>query len=448
MKILHVSNGYPLTDRGGVAEYVRLLSHELGEKNEVTVFAREWTYQGNQYNTRSVFDGNVGIDYITNNIAYPSDFSLSYTNNAIDKIFEAELLKRRPDVIHFHHLLGLSGNLPVIARKLNIPFLFTIHDYWYICPCTRLYTRQKTVCLGGNPECVKDYFIEHPKIITQVFSNSPNILKDVIPTRLKREIKSIIMMYLLRHKSSSISFILAKKLIQERMEHFRKILNLGKKILVPSEFARIKCFEFGIEKKRIVKSPLGIDIGHLGIVKKTPSSIIRFAYLGYLEEFKGVDILIEAFNAVNGNVASLTIYGDQKTNPAYFRKLKKTAKHKNIFFAGTYNREDLPGIFTGIDVVIIPSLCPESFNLVAREAQAAKIPIIASAIGGLTETVKDGVNGYIFPPGDIKNLFRKINYVSGNPQIIKKFSFNVPRPASIKEDANFIRSLYIEGIVK
>jgi glycosyltransferase involved in cell wall biosynthesis len=65
--------------------------------------------------------------------------------------------------------------------------------------------------------------------------------------------------------------------------------------------------------------------------------------------------------------------------------------------------------FQDADVIIVPSDEPESFGLVAIEAFARGRPVIGSAAGGLAEIIEDGVNGWLFTPGDAATLARVLN---------------------------------------
>jgi glycosyltransferase involved in cell wall biosynthesis len=67
----------------------------------------------------------------------------------------------------------------------------------------------------------------------------------------------------------------------------------------------------------------------------------------------------------------------------------------------------MPGFWGAVDVAVVPSLY-EPFGLVALEALACGIPVIASAVGGLKEIVLDGQCGLLVPPGDAPALTRAL----------------------------------------
>ena len=68
----------------------------------------------------------------------------------------------------------------------------------------------------------------------------------------------------------------------------------------------------------------------------------------------------------------------------------------SISFIGAVAQQELPLYYNASDVLVIPSYY-ESFGLVALEAMACGIPVIASRVGGLPTTVKDSKTGYLVP---------------------------------------------------
>jgi glycosyltransferase involved in cell wall biosynthesis len=61
-------------------------------------------------------------------------------------------------------------------------------------------------------------------------------------------------------------------------------------------------------------------------------------------------------------------------------------------------QEDPDPFYTGCDVVVIPSTVSEGLPMVALEAMQLGVPVIGSSVGGILEIVREGVNGFLFPP--------------------------------------------------
>lgn len=447
MRILQVSNGYPPKSIGGVEIYTQALSQTLQRKHEVTVFTREWDYQNSNYELRSFTDEKIIVKSVTNNIAFPEDFSKSYKNSIVDKIFLDLVKNIKPDIIHFHHLIGLSGNLPLMTKKLGIPYVMSIHDFWYICPCGRLLTLEKELCKGINPDCVIDYFKLHPPGMTKLYSKSPDILKKIIPLKIKRRFQEYFISSL-GIKQSKVSKIKAKEMIRKRSFFFKEILCGANLVITPSLFVKNKYKEFGIPEKNLLHLSVGIELKGLKKQQRQKSpKEIRFAYLGSLYEFKGIHILIEAFKKIisSNSVSketSLSIYGDPSIDPIYSDTLEKISSLPNIVFKGKYEQKNLYKILDSIDIVVVPSLVQECYPTVALEAQASKTPVIASKIGSLAEIVSDGVNGFLFKPNDVEDLSKKMKQFISNPHLINQFSQKAKKSIDIKTNTIEIEKIY------
>ena len=106
---------------------------------------------------------------------------------------------------------------------------------------------------------------------------------------------------------------------------------------------------------------------------------------------------------------------------------------------------DPSGYFEAADVVLMPSDQPEPFGLVAIEAFARGRPVIASAAGGLLDVVHDGVDGWLFAPGDVVGLaeiFRRLSRVEvtragGRARSTYENSYTTERFASSWRAATF-----------
>ena len=123
--------------------------------------------------------------------------------------------------------------------------------------------------------------------------------------------------------------------------------------------------------------------------------------VGRIEPLKGFDILIRALGEMTERerVTLLVIGGDERA-AAEFERLGGIAREigveERVRFLGAIAHERLTDYYSAADVVVVPSFY-ESFGLVALEAMASCVPVVASRVGGLTSTVADGKSGYLIP---------------------------------------------------
>jgi len=79
-------------------------------------------------------------------------------------------------------------------------------------------------------------------------------------------------------------------------------------------------------------------------------------------------------------------------------------------------RDDVDTVLGAADAVAVPSTRPEPLGLVALEAGAAGLPVVASADGGVAEVVRDGVSGLLVAPGDPAALAAALARLAGDPE--------------------------------
>ncbi|WP_296262379.1 MULTISPECIES: glycosyltransferase family 4 protein [unclassified Pseudomonas] len=141
---------------------------------------------------------------------------------------------------------------------------------------------------------------------------------------------------------------------------------------------------------------------------------LRFGYMGTLSEQKGVRWLIEQFQRLPFD-ATLQIAGrGQACDESAFKAL---ATSPNISFVG-YQKPEL--FYDQIDVAVVPSLWNEPFGMVAVEACAHSVPVIASRMGGLPEIIQDPLNGLLCSPSDPDSLGQAMLRLHQQPQLLAR----------------------------
>ena len=177
---------------------------------------------------------------------------------------------------------------------------------------------------------------------------------------------------------------------------------------------------------------------------KSKTGGITFATVGSLIPIKGIDILIKAFRNITIDNIRLEIYGHDSTTINYADTLEQIANgDKRIHFKGHFPPEQREEIYNSVDVLVIPSISPETFSLVAREALSLGKPVIASRIGALPEAVIDRVNGYVFEPGNEQELTEILRRIGNQPQILSQL--RCPGPTQIlREDQHIdaVQNIY------
>lgn len=139
------------------------------------------------------------------------------------------------------------------------------------------------------------------------------------------------------------------------------------------------------------------------IVKNRPwqqDTPLMIGFIGNVSRVKGVDILVKAFVKTKID-ATLTIAGMASDQPFLEELNSFKEKDTRINIVGFMNSQEF---YQQVDVVVIPSVWPDTFPTVAFEACANNVPVICSRIGGLPEIVQDGENGKLFTSGSVDEL--------------------------------------------
>ncbi len=144
---------------------------------------------------------------------------------------------------------------------------------------------------------------------------------------------------------------------------------------------------------------------------------------GRIDKLKGGEQIIRAMSKVSKKIpeAVLMVLGERSGYVQTMLELaKKYTVEKNIINTGWLSGDFLKAAFYASDVVIMSSICLDTFGMVNVEAMACKKPVVATCFGGSREVVLDGETGYIVNPFDIEEMAGKIVYLLNNPDIAKK----------------------------
>lgn len=182
--------------------------------------------------------------------------------------------------------------------------------------------------------------------------------------------------------------------------------------------------EYKIAEDRLVTIPRGIDIAAFTPASVSPERVrdVRNQWgagnqpvvllPGRLSRLKGHANFLEALARLSHrNVLAVLAGGGGSSRDRYVTQLKQQivslGLERRVLMPG--HVADMPAANLASNVVVSPSLVPESFGRTAVEAQAMGRPLVATALGGQLETVEDGVTGFLVQPNDVDGLARAID---------------------------------------
>jgi glycosyltransferase involved in cell wall biosynthesis len=173
---------------------------------------------------------------------------------------------------------------------------------------------------------------------------------------------------------------------------------------------------------------------------------LRLGYIGGLSRQKGIHHLIAAVNQLPEGAVTLSIYGDPNAFPDYAAELRQAAAHAGIQFMGLASRAEIWAALAELDALVAPTLWYETYSLVVHEAFAAGVPVIASRIGVMPEVIRDGVDGLLFPPGDVTALASLLRELIRRPEQLEALRRAVRPPLTIAEHAAAVQTIYAEVV--
>ena len=132
--------------------------------------------------------------------------------------------------------------------------------------------------------------------------------------------------------------------------------------------------------------------------KREEAPRFRLVTVARLLERKGIQVIIEACAQPEILPVEVTIVGTGPYEETLREQADAMSINDRVRFAGYVSNDDLPGLYRRMDAFILPSET-ESFGLVFTEAMSCELPILASNVGGIPETVRHGVDGLLCPPG-------------------------------------------------
>ncbi|MBU1862135.1 MAG: glycosyltransferase family 4 protein [Candidatus Omnitrophica bacterium] len=143
-----------------------------------------------------------------------------------------------------------------------------------------------------------------------------------------------------------------------------------------------------------------------------------------LEKIKGYQSLIRCIPQVLAQHPKIkfVLIGEGKYKAKLMKLARKLDIEDKLVFTGKV--EDVDVVLELIDIFVLPSVSSEGFGLAVLEAMAAGKPIIVSNLGGVYALVKEGVNGWLLPPGDISALATAINRLIEDPTLLKSMGEN------------------------
>lgn len=189
-----------------------------------------------------------------------------------------------------------------------------------------------------------------------------------------------------------------------------KILRSADALLVSSkDYAQHSSFAPFAD--RVIELPFGVDEKLFFPAQHEGANVLFVGGMDTAHAFKGVDVLLRAFTKLPADT-SLSLVGDGDLRPSYEKLSRELGIVDRLKFLGRVSVDELPGVYRSADVLAFPSTSgAEAFGLVALEAQASGVPVVASDLPGVRTVVANGETGFLVPPSDADALAERLKYL-------------------------------------
>ena len=198
-------------------------------------------------------------------------------------------------------------------------------------------------------------------------------------------------------------------------------------------FKKICCFKKTFDKKSIFIHNF-IESGYILDKKIIDTNNLKIIFVGRLKKFKGFNHYIRLIEETPQDI-KFTIIGDGKLKT-------KIPQRPNVNYIGVVNNDIIFKYYDASNILILPSYS-EVFPMTILEAMARGLVIVVSDIPGMREIIKEGINGYLFPPGNVEKMKEIIIYLKNNPKEIERISKN-----NLKDIHKFTANKQIHEYIK
>lgn len=344
-KVLLVNTGYPPAFNGGSEVYTQALAVQFvasGLCSSVHVFAREHKLFEPDYSVRLTTDSispSISVSLINTAREVPY---YRFESTEVDDAFRKVLTTVKPDIVHFGHCNHLSLNLPRIAKEYDCATVYTLHDFWLLCPRGQFVYMGPDMTLPVYKQCTGQ---ENAKCATHCYSsrfgtgankgNDTEYWTGWIAQRMNSTSNAL----------DSIDCLIAPS---------KHLLNRFKATLPQEQSQKLILLPYGFDRSRLT-----------GRKKVSDNSSFTIAYIGRHEATKGIDLILRAISIVLKRAPELegslrfVVFG--QANPAVTPDLRRLATSlkldKTVRWEPEYtNTTIVDTVFNEVDAIVVASI--------------------------------------------------------------------------------------------
>ncbi|MDI4652854.1 MULTISPECIES: glycosyltransferase [Pseudoalteromonas] len=290
----------------------------------------------------------------------------------IDPHLTSYIGKNNIDLIHLVHPGHIGLGVVEYAKKINIPIVITVTDYWWVCPKNTLITPSGSFCEGNKDvqTCIKC-----------IASSSGNETFNKLSTLpLVNKLLSLALSIKLQRNGQYKYWKNRPKITQSTLSAADAVITLSD--------TSLRLFRDKLKLKNLAYIPTGLN--PMWLEKKQVSAVKKgvrkVGFLGAIERHKGLHILLKAISKLHG--IELYIAGPY-SDKVYKKELDSYIKKENLFvtWLGKLTESQAIKFIDSINLLTVPSISPENQPQVILEALSRNTPVVCSDVSGAAELV-------------------------------------------------------------
>lgn len=203
------------------------------------------------------------------------------------------------------------------------------------------------------------------------------------------------------------------KIIEKELQEYEE----ADYISIPSSYVRRTFLEKGVDEKKLIQVPYGVDLSSFKQISKD-DNIFRIIFAGGMTLRKGVHYLLQAFSELNLPNSELLLIGSMNDEMRGFFRKYNVGEGK-IKYIGHIPQNELHKYYSQGSVFVLMSI-EEGLAMVQPQAMACGLPVICTTNTGGEDIVRDGMDGFVIPIRDIEMLKEKILFMYEHQDICKQ----------------------------
>lgn len=450
MRVLHYLFGLPPVRSGGLVKYVLDLARGQREQGLDVCLMIPGEIRKNG---ETIIRKKKYLDFACYHVINPVLVSCGKRIHNMDvlcengnlEVYITFLKKIMPDVIHIHSFMGLHLAFLQAADQLQIPTIYTTHDYYGICPKYDHFAENGAECRKDGSMCGQcmGNFTEMSSLQRQHMQYYMWLKKNIVVNWLEYSKKILRLKWWIRRKKKKQPISLSDENAKDMINGFKNLKSYYKKM-----FSYITFFHFNSSQtekvyKMLLENIEGnvINISNNSVADnrkiRNYGKTLKLAYLSNRQTIKGYEVLMDTLDQLyNDGFCDFECHiycNEDRFGVPYLRAHKP------------YTEKSMEKVFENMDVLIVPSLWKETFGMVVLEAISYGVPVIISENVGAKD-ILDGNKeiGIIVDIEKNKNaLYEAIKTVYQNRQLLVQMNKNI-----VEAEIELIYDMHVKKITE